>query len=223
MTRRRYLFSDESGDLQFRRSPNVSKYFAVGTLVIEEDALGVLRRKMARLRDELAWRRHGLDSAFHATTDTYDVRRNVFGLLEQLDFRFDITLFEKSKAVPRVRPDGPTAFRYAWYYHLRYVAPKVFAPGDEVLVVAASLGTKRERKEFRGAIEEVLTQCVNYRVKRTLAFWRDESDFALQAVDYCTWAVMRKYERGDDQYYQQIKKKIVTEFDLFTPGTRHWY
>ncbi len=220
---RRYLFSDESGDLQFRRSPNVSKYFAVGTLLIEERALGVLRQEMASLRDELAWRHQGLDSAFHATTDAYDVRNEVFSLLERLNFRFDITLFEKSKAMPRVRPDAATAFRYAWYFHLKYLAPRVFVRGDQVLVVAASLGTRRERKAFRTAIEDVMTQCVNYRVKRTLAFWRDESDFGLQAVDYCTWAVMRKYERGDDQHYNQIREKIGTEFDLFATGTKHWY
>ncbi len=42
------------------------------------------------------------------------------------------------------------------------------------------------------------------RVKRTLAFWPCSSDFALQAADYCLWAVTRKLERGDDRHYNTI-------------------
>lgn len=49
------------------------------------------------LRDELAWRSHGLDSSFHATTDQQYVRDRVFEVLSHLNFRFDVTLLEKRK------------------------------------------------------------------------------------------------------------------------------
>jgi hypothetical protein len=61
---RKYLFSDESGDPQCIASPNVSKYFAVGTLLLDEPQLRQLRSVMSTLRDELAWRSHGLDQHF---------------------------------------------------------------------------------------------------------------------------------------------------------------
>ncbi|MEW2427920.1 DUF3800 domain-containing protein [Micromonospora sp. NPDC047644] len=220
---RRFLFSDESGDLTFAKGPNISKYFAVGTLVVDEPELRKLRAALAALRDELAFRNHGLDSYFHATKDSHDVRQVVFTILSTLDFQFDVTLLEKSKAQPHVRKDEATFFRYAWYYHSKWIAPKVFAPDDQALIVAAELGTKRTRKAFRGAIEDVLTQCVSYRVKRTLAFWPCSSDFALQAADYCTWAVTRKHERGDDTYFQIIQPKIRYVYDLWSTGTTHYY
>jgi hypothetical protein len=59
-----------------------------------------------------------------------------------------------------------------------------------------------------------MRQCISYRVKRTLAFWPCSSDFALQAIDYCLWAVFRKWERGDSRYYDLIKSKIRSEYDL---------
>jgi hypothetical protein len=220
---RRYLFSDESGDLQCRASENVSKYFAVGTLLLDEPQLRQLRTALSVLRDELAWSSHGLDSAFHATTDKQYVRDGVFGVLAHLDYRFDVTLLEKRKAQPQLRPDEPTLFKYAWYYHLKHLAPRVFNQNDEVLIVAAELGTKRKRNAFRTAIEDVMTQCMHYRVKRTLAFWRDESDFALQAVDYLTWAVTRFYERGDSRSYDLVKHKVNTAFDLFSSGKKLYY
>ncbi|MFJ8815885.1 DUF3800 domain-containing protein [Amycolatopsis thermoflava] len=220
---RRYIFSDESGDLQFRRHHRVTRYFAVGTMVIEEKALGQLRSLMGGLRDELAWLHHGLDSTFHATEDSHAVRTLVFETLKQVDFRVDVTLLDKPKAQPHIRQDEATFFKYAWFYHMKYLAPRVLQPNDELLVVAASIGTKKGRAAFRGAIEDVLKQCVSFRVKRTLAFWRDESDFALQAVDYCTWAVMRKWERGDDHYYKLIESKIRNVYDLWRIGTVEHY
>ncbi|WP_018219125.1 DUF3800 domain-containing protein [Salinispora vitiensis] len=220
---RRFLFSDESGDLNFKKGPNLSRFFAVGTLAIDESELSGLRAAFGHLRDELAFRNHGLDSCFHATNDTPEVRLNVFKLLSTLDFQFDITLLEKSKAQPHVRQDHATFFRYAWYYHLKYVAPRTFGADDEALIVAAELGTKRTRKAFRGGIEAVLTQCLPYRVKRTLAFWPCSSDFALQAADYCTWAVTRLRERDDGQYYEIIQPKIRHVYDLWASGTTHYY
>ncbi|MEU9706184.1 DUF3800 domain-containing protein [Streptomyces sp. NPDC047981] len=221
--KRRYLFSDESGDLQCRTSTNVSKYFAVGTLLIEEDELARLRSEMAALRDELAWSNQGLDSCFHATEDSYVVRDRVFNLLQDFDFRVDVTLLQKNKAQPQVRRDEPTFFKYAWYFHLKYLAPQIFQEDDEVLIVAAELGTKKVRKAFRGAIEDVMSQCLHFRVKRTLAFWRDESDFALMAVDYCLWAVFRKWERGDETNYKKIEDKVRTEYDLWGVGTTAYF
>ncbi len=171
----------------------------------------------------MAWSSHGLDSAFHATTDQQYVRDRVFEVLAHLDYRFDVTLLEKRKTQPQLRPDEQRLFKYAWYYHLKHLAPRVFGQDDEVLIVAAELGTKKKRNAFRLVIEDVMTQCLHYRVKRTLAFWRDESDFGLQAVDYLTWAVTRFYERGDSRSYDLIAHKVTSAFDLFGTGTTFYY
>jgi len=39
---------------------------------------------------------------------------------------------------------------------------------------------------------------------------------ALQAVDFASWAIFRKYQYGDDSYYNIIKNKIVEESPLFS-------
>ncbi|MFI6078893.1 DUF3800 domain-containing protein [Actinoplanes sp. NPDC051343] len=220
---RRYLFSDESGNLDFARHVGASRYFSVATILIEEHHLAELRARLTVLRDKLAWADHGLDSYFHATQNDPQTRRDVLEVLAGLDFTVDVTLLDKPKAQPQTRLDHPTFYRYAWYYHLRHLAPRDLAAGDELMVVAAELGTRRTRKSFRDAIEGVMTEVVPYRVKRTLAFWPCSSDFALQAVDYCLWAVARKWETGDDTYYELIAPKVRTEFDLFKAGTHTYY
>ncbi len=37
----------------------------------------------------------------------------------------------------------------------------------------------------------------------------------LQIIDYIGWAVYRKYEHGDDKYYEKVKKYILEE-DIVT-------
>jgi len=37
----------------------------------------------------------------------------------------------------------------------------------------------------------------------------------LQIVDYISWAIFRKYERGEDGYYEKIKEYILNE-DVMT-------
>ena len=37
----------------------------------------------------------------------------------------------------------------------------------------------------------------------------------LQAVDFASWAIFRKYEKNDDSYYRIIKGKIIEENPLF--------
>jgi hypothetical protein len=38
---------------------------------------------------------------------------------------------------------------------------------------------------------------------------------AIQAVDFISWAIFRKYEKGDYEYYELIKSKIIEESLLF--------
>jgi hypothetical protein len=38
---------------------------------------------------------------------------------------------------------------------------------------------------------------------------------SLQVVDFVSWAIFRKYEYGDDSYYNLIKNKIAEENPLF--------
>lgn len=219
---RRYLFADESGNLDFTRGVGATRYFAVGTILIDAAPLAQLRSELTQLRDRLAWANHGLDSYFHASQNNAAIRKAVFQALSGVDFAVDVTLLDKPKATPKTRLDDPTFYRYAWFFHLKHMAPE-FQIDDQLMVVAAELGTKKTRQAFRGAIEKVMTQVVPYRVKRNLAFWPCSSDFALQAVDFCLWAVFRKWESGDDTYYQMIAHKVRTEFDLFKSGKTSFY
>lgn len=218
-----FLFSDETGNFDFSRNRGASRYFGVGTLLLRDDGPDRLCAELTRLRRRLAWAHHGLDSCFHATQDSLPVREAVFALLERHDLRFDVTMLEKSKAQPQLRETEHRFFQHAWYYHLRTLVRRELNEGDSLFVVASELGTKRTRAAFRNAVNDVLAQCVSYRIPRVLAFWPNASDPCLQAADYLLWAVSRAYELGDTTYRDQVAHQVRSDYDLFARGTTHYY
>jgi hypothetical protein len=162
-----------------------------------------------------------LDRVFHATEDEQVVRDEVFDLLAQADFRIDATILEKRKAQPHLQSEQ-RFYQMAWFLHFKFVAPQVASSGDRLLVTAASLGTKKRRALFHVAVSNVVSQVsptFSYRV----ASWPYESDPCLQIADYCTWAIQRKWERGDNRSHILIANKIRSEFDVWRLGTTYYY
>lgn len=218
-----YVFADETGNFDFTRKQDASRYFGVGTIVLRDSQPATLSADMIQLRRELAWKSLGLGSCFHATEDKQLIRDEVFDLISHHSFNFDITLLEKSKAKPHLRNTEQAFYKYAWYYHFRILALREVESGDSLFVVASEIGTKKSRATFRAAVNDVLSQCISYRVPRVLAFWPNFSDPCLQVADYCTWAISRKYERNDVRSYDLIRNKIRSEFDIFEKGRTHYY
>jgi hypothetical protein len=224
---RKFLFADESGNFDFRdhtKYPGATRYFAVGTMMIESEvAMRKLRDDLANLRYELLDNGLAVGDEFHATDDKQPVRNAVFDVLRGHDFKLDVTILEKAKAQPQTRYSDPTFYKYAWFYHLKYFADRYFKPQDELTVVSAALGTKKSRKVFSSAVEDVVDQCCHYEVKRKLAFWPSATDPCLQAVDYALWAVMRDIEQGDDRSRKLLVGKINSVFDLWSWGNKYYY
>jgi hypothetical protein len=214
----RYVFADEAGNFDFSRNPSASRYFILCTIAIDDCSIG---DDLLNLRREIGWRGLHLDSVFHASDDPQAVRDEVFDLLRVRDFRIDATIFEKSKAFPRLQSDR-ALYKLAWYLHFKYVGRDIVASTDRVFVVASSLGTKRRRGIFHRAVDDVVLQ-VSPSGRYRVAFWPAASDPCLQVADYCTWAIQRKWERKDVRSYDLIKSKIRTEFDVWAVGPTHYY
>ncbi len=216
---RKYVFADESGNFDFSRGQSASKYFILTTVAPPDCRVGAA---VLDLRRELAWKNRGLDSEFHATTDRQDVRDDVFAILAQGGFRVDTTILEKSKAQPSIRPSDARFYQMAWFLHMKFVTPRIVQANDDLLVVGASLGTKKKQQVFHAAVQDVMWQ-VTTNVNHRVAFWSAASEPCLQVADYCSWAIQRKWERGDTRSYAHIQQSVFTEFDAFRFGTTHYY
>lgn len=219
---RRYIFADEAGDFEFARKQNVSKYFIACAVSMESCDIGV---DLLNLRRDMLWEDMPVKEYFHACEDKQSVRDRVFELLGKHDFKVYAQIMEKSKAQAQIRESQHRFYQHAWLYLFKYAAPKIVAgSAPDLMVTTASIGTKKGQAVFSEAVKDVLSQTMKVRTKSwKTAFCPAASDPCLQIADYCTWAIQRKWERGDTRSYDLIKSKIVYEYDLWARGEKHFY
>lgn len=220
---RRYIFADESGNFDFKTGNGASRYFAVGTVTIDGDhARSELNRKLSDLKYDMANRGVPVDGWFHATTDKQAVRDEVFKLLVAEGVHVDVTVLDKRKAMPRIRQTDEQFYKYAWHFHFNKIQWDL-AGVTELVVVGASLGTKKRVTAFRAAIEDVVGQRLPATIARRVVSWRDEADHCLQAADYMLWAVTRDIEQNDDRARKQIDGHVSSCFQPFLYGPTLYY
>lgn len=218
----KFIFADEAGCFTFNRQPNVSKFFVLCTVVMDDCAVGT---ELLNLRRTLAWNAAELGDYFHATTDKQAVRDEVYKVICQFPFTVQATIMEKCKAQPQLKVSKARFYQYGYFYHFKYGVTARLDTTSEALVTTASLGTRKERLAFEEAVADVMRQ--TKRVKD----WRPDfmpchADPCLQVADYCAWAIQRKWEskdQSDVRSYNLIKGKITYEYDLFAPGTTRYY
>lgn len=210
--------ADESGNFDFSRKPDATRFLILCTVTASDFTFG---NDLLSLRRDLAFERQHLHGEFHATTDPQAVRDRIFEVIAGSGIRVDATLVEKSKAQPHLR-SRPKLYKMAWYLHFKYVAPKVVSKDDRLFVMAASMGTRKDRGAFLLAVNDVVTQVAPCRDHR-VAFWRDDSEPCLWAADYCAWAIHKKYEKNDSRSYDVIKPLLGSIFDVWALGSTHYY
>lgn len=218
---RKYLFADEAGDFVFSRNTRNSRYFIICTVLMQHCQVG---NELLALRRKMAWDGFDIGPYFHATEDKQPVRDEVFRLFAGHDFKVQATIMEKSKAQPQVKTSRERFYQYGWLYHAKHgiVRKRLLSPTDEVLVTTASIAGKKEQTAFTAGVRDVFQQVMPRDQWRTY-FCKCESDPCLQITDYCTWAIQRKWEKGDARSYNLIREKISYEYELWQHGKVNYY
>lgn len=216
---RRFIFADEAGDFVFKNDGRASRYFIVCTVALDSCDLGT---RLLDLRRELVWEGLPVSDFFHATEDKQTVRDRVYATLKDGDFRVHATVMEKAKAQPQVRASNERFYQYGWFYHLKWVASKLVQNDSELLFTTASIGTKKGQAIFTNSVNDAVQQTVKRSQWRTF-FCQSMADPCLQIADYCTWAIQRKWERGDLRAYDLIRDRIDHEGDMWAKGTTRYY
>lgn len=217
----RFVFADEAGCFAFKKVQGASKYFMLCTICTDDCTLS---HELLHLRRELIAGGDADRDKLHATADEQATRDAVFAVLSKHEFRIDATILEKSKAQPQTRKSDPTFYRYAWFYHFKHVGPLLRKANTKLLITAAALGQKKTKAAFKEALNNTIQQVIP-RKDWEISFMDSAKDPMLWAADYCAWAIQRKWESGqqDVRSFDLIKSKVKTEFDLWAPGTTHYY
>lgn len=215
-----YLFIDEAGDFNFSRIG--TKYFTVTAATKArpftwEDTIASLKYDLIEF---------GLDiEYFHASEDRQAVRDRFFNAIcdHFTELRLDTLVIEKSKTGPALREVErfyPKMVGYLLKYVLEHRNINKFSG---VVIITDSIPVKKKRDAIEKAIKTTVSKILPPDMKYNVLHHSSKSCTGLQIVDYCNWAIFRKWERLDTRSYDLIRPCIKSEFDIFTSGERHYY
>ncbi len=216
-----YVFIDVSGNYDF--SLKGTKYIVITSIMCADIYSGVL--ELYRLKHDLI--NTGIDiEYFHASEDRQVVRDKVFNVIENLsELRIDSVIVEKKKTAPKIRPLKifyPKMIEYLLKYPFNPQGINV-SSFDKVFIFIDREGSQAsERDALKKAIKMSLAKHVGD-IPYVICMHSSVSHYYLQIVDYCSWAIYVKNERGECRPYEKIQKLVNSEFDIFKGGNVTWY
>lgn len=215
-----YVYADETGNLDYGEAGGASTYFGFGTAVFGDDHADALWGGM-NVRAALAAGEGerpgvGLPRGFHAVQDTIPTKTAMFAEIARQKPRFDFTYLYKKNAQPHVRAAGEMRlYKMAWFLHFKYIATRISNAGDTLIIVVATLGTKRRQMEAEYALKDV---CSQMNRKFVLCVWDASTSWGIQVADYGLWASQRNLEGRNGTWYQDYVEPITAS--SFTPWGR---
>ncbi len=205
-----YVFLDEGGNLDF--SNTGTKYFVITALSKERPFEAY--KHLNDLKYDLVERGVEIEY-FHASENKQDVRDSVFAVIDaHLDqTRIDCLVIDKSK----VREDlqGEEKFYPEMLGHLLEVVVRNYdlKAFSQVIVFTDTIPVQRKRRSIEKTIKRSLGSRLPAALKYRICHHNSKSNYDLQIVDYCNWAVYRK-QGGDKRSYEIIKRVVRTETTL---------
>lgn len=215
-----YIFLDEGGNFDF--SIKGSRYFSLTSIsTVRPFAFNVQLDHYKY--DCIEW---GLNQEyFHCAEDNSHLRERVFGIIaEHLStLCIDSILVDKPKTGPALQEPKhfyPKMISYLLKYAIERHQQTTIS---EIIVITDNIPLNEKRKAVEKAIKMTLSDMLSEDLKYRIIHHASKAHHGLQIADYCNWAIYRKWERGDSQYYDIIKNGIRSEFDIFRSGVRRYY
>ena len=210
-----YVFIDVSGNYDF--SSTGTKYFVMTGLTCTDICPGII---------ELHTIRHWLIDGnfdveyFHATEDPQAVRNQVFDIVSKfIHVRIDSVIAEKSNIPASLQSTGQIyPFMVEKLYNNLLGGGVEIGKSDKVFIfMDRESAHSRERESLVKGIKIYLSQHLP-RTPYQILMHASMSHLYLQVVDYCSWAIYRKWEMSDRRSYDKIQLLMKSESIIFKKG-----
>ncbi|OGY77237.1 MAG: hypothetical protein A2249_02845 [Candidatus Jacksonbacteria bacterium RIFOXYA2_FULL_44_7] len=206
-----YIFLDESGDIGFKKSS--SKWF-VFTIAMTSDV-----RTLERVTKKV-WRtlkkKHKSLGELHASHEKDITRKRMLKQLSEIDdLKILCVVLNKQKVYVDLQNQKNFLYNYIANILLDRLHTKKMLKQKETIHLF--IDRKDTKKRLRENFIHYLTNSIKKRHNGlfSIELHLSHENKSLQAVDFISWAIFRKYEYGDYEFYEIIKNKIFDERLLF--------
>ncbi len=206
-----YIFLDESGDLGFKKTS--SKWFLFTLVAIDEPRK--LDKIIKKARKSLKKKHKHRFSELHAYHCDDITRIRILKSLAEIDIFIVTTILNKKK----VHVDLQNQKNYLYNFTANIILDRLINKNiiDEKSVTSLIVDKKDTNKNLKNNFIDYITKAMNQKQKATfkMSLTASHDSKGIQAVDFISWAIFRKYEQGDYEFYEIIKDKIIDERLLF--------
>ena len=209
-----YIFLDESGDLGFDfKKKRTTKYFIVTFLFINEKR--PIEKIIRNIHRGLRKKYRMKTSILHAHKEEPITCSRFCKKLTEKDCKIMTIYLNKRKVYTKLQDEKHVLYNYVTNILLDRIMTKKLVDKTKKIYLIAS---RRETNKFlNDNFKDYLKNKVkgNYKVDIKIEIKTPYEEKGLQAVDFVSWAIFKKYEYRDDSYYNIIRNKIAEENPLF--------
>lgn len=209
------IFLDESGDLGFRENAKNSSRFFIVTVMFVSGSIRPIQKVVSKTHAYLKAAKGNHPSVLHAVHESPATRKYLLKLLRDKGCKIMAIILNKKKVYTKLHDEKQVLYNYVTNILLDRICSRQMISSDETLELIAS---KRETNKFLNEnFKDYLEQQISQKHKRKLrvGIQTPAQNKVLQAVDFASWAIFRKHEKGDDEYYKIIDRLIIEESPLF--------
>jgi hypothetical protein len=199
---------DESGNMGFNfAKPGTSAYFIITLLIA--DKRGPVVKAVKRVFNSLSKtdKKHSY-GILHAYYEKQQTRERLLKLLSGKDILVAGIVLDKRKV--RIAPD--THILYASMVNMllnRLFIDGILDPDEALELVASKMETSKNQTEQFAAFVMTGAKTENLIVNPA----KPSEDKGLQAVDFVSWALYRKFEYGNSDCTDILGEKVVRIYD----------
>lgn len=209
-----YIFLDESGDLGFNfRKSKTSKIFIVTCLFTENKKS--IEQIVKKTHSELKKKYKRRVGVLHAVKEQPITRQRLLKRLCGKDCSIMTIYLNKNKVYTKLQDEKQVLYNYVTNILLdRIYSKRLITVRGKIIIVASRRETNKFLNDnFKNYLNN---QAKNrYQADIDIVIKTPYEEKSLQAVDFVSWAIFRKYEHSDESYYNVIKNKIAEENPLY--------
>lgn len=209
-----YIFLDESGDLGFDQNKTNSKFFIITAIFTSnrKPIEKIVKKIHAGLRKKIKAFGGGV---LHSVKEKKVTRIRLLKNLTKVRLKIMTIYLDKSKVYTNLQNEKHILYNYITNILIDRIFTKNLVDRNRHIVLVAS---KRETNKFLNLnFESYLKHIIKnkHKLDINVQIKTPSEEKSLQAVDFISWSIFRKYEFKDLGYYKIIKGQVIEENRLF--------
>ncbi|MGA2666735.1 MAG: DUF3800 domain-containing protein [Patescibacteria group bacterium] len=209
-----YIFLDESGDLGFDfRKKRTSKFFIITFLFAQNKR--PIEKIVKKIHSALKKKHKQKGGVLHCFHEKPITRKRLLKQLAQKEIKILAIYLNKSKVYTKLQNQKDVLYNYVTNILLdRICSKKLIDFTKEINLVASRKETNKFLNlNFKNYLKDQIKNNHNLDIEVDIKTPFEEK--SLQAVDFISWSIFRKYEYNDLSYYEIFKNLVFEENSLF--------